>query len=158
MATLTLYRTPGVGRIDEFATGKLPGLEAILGAGDGETPLAVAGKKGGWLRIVYDDAGHEGWLPLARTWIYTPWEAYLPGRSVRLLPGLRKEYTFMRNGPAADALALGTVGPQQRLRVSRVEGDWAFVTADGGSGWLRWRDEDGRFLTASDNGISAQNR
>ncbi|HEY6839359.1 MAG TPA: hypothetical protein VI389_11490, partial [Geobacteraceae bacterium] len=86
ISSVTLYREPGVGRVGTLATKILPGLAPVIAATDkGETVLAVLGKKGNWLRVAYDDAGHEGWLALARPWRYLGWDDYLRGRRARLL-------------------------------------------------------------------------
>jgi len=145
--TLVLYREPEVGRVAEPACGALPLLTQVIEPSVGEYPVAVMGKKGAWFKIAYDEAGREGWLETARGWDYLPWEEFLPGRTARLLPGLRKAYYVLRRDPAADAREMDTLTPESAVRIVRMDGDWAHVTvAPQTAGWLRWRDEGGRFL------------
>jgi hypothetical protein len=104
------------------------------------------GKKGNWMRIAYDDAGREGWVEMARWWDYTTWEDFLKGRSARLLPGLKKGVYALRAVPSETSLLTGPLSVREKLRLIEIRGDWALVISDSGlSGWLPWRDGDGRF-------------
>ena len=146
-ATLVFYREPGVGRIVEPAFGQLPQLNQILESETGEYPVAVMGIKGGWLKIAYDEAGRSGWVEMARRWNHIRWEDYLPGRTARFLPWLKKSHYQLRTTPGATGQSLERLNPDSAVRIDRVEGDWLLVnTAPGKTGWLRWRDEEGRFL------------
>lgn len=146
IATLALYRAPGVERITGISAAGLPGLAPVMTPRPGEQMLAVTGKKGNWLRVAYDDAGREGWLAMARYWEYTPWEAFLPGQTVRLLAGLKKGCYSLRNAAGDAAGQLSTLTGKTPLRVVHTTGDWIMVTVDRtSSGWIRWRDVDGRF-------------
>lgn len=145
--TLVLYRDPGVGRILEPTFGQIPRLVQILEFETGEYPVAVMGIKGDWLKIAYDEAGRSGWVETARRWDIIRWEDYLPGRTARFLPWLKKSYYQLQTAPDAGSQTLEILAPDSAVRVDRVEGDWLLVTAaPGRTGWLRWRDEDGRFL------------
>ena len=147
--TLVLYREPGVGRVVEPAYGELPLLRQVMEIPDGEYPVAVMGKKGLWLKIAYDEAGRSGWVEMARHWEYVPWEEYLSGRTARFLPWLKKGHYLLRRDPSPAARELDTLTTESSVRIGRVEGDWMLVTVDlQAAGWLRWRDEDGRFLIA----------
>jgi hypothetical protein len=149
---IILYREPGVGRIGEFSLARLPRFALADG-----TLLAVMGKKGKWLKIAYDEAGREGWLEPARSWECQPWEQFLRGRLVRLLPGIKKEYHALRNEPSDSASQLDPISRQHDLRVIEIKGDWAMVMAGTDFyGWLRWRDADGRFLISIDAGFTPQ--
>lgn len=155
---LILYREPGIERVAEKPPADLPLLSQIVGGPVGEYPAAVMGKRGNWLKIAYDEAGREGWLELERRWQYTPWEEYLPGRAVRLLAGLKKEYRTVRRDPSPAAMELAPLSPDGELRVDLVQGEWLRLRLDPQTtGWLRWR-EDGRLLVSvqPDNGL--QNR
>lgn len=146
---IILYREPGIGRIMEKDPAGLPLLIRIIEAGAGEFSLAVMGRKGNWLKIAYDDAGREGWLAMERRWQYSHWEEFLPGRFVRLLPGLKKEYGAVRREPSPAADELAPLSPDRELRVELLQGDWLRVSLDPQTaGWLRWRDEGGRFLVS----------
>lgn len=152
-----LYLTPGVGRIRDLSPRDLPGLAPALEPPPGMVPVAVTGKKNGWLRIFYDEAGHEGWVSPARSWRYLSWEDYLGRCQARLLPGLPKSAYLLRGQPGS-----GTPGPpvgRTSFVIVRITDDWAFVNvAGGGSGWVRWRDDNGRFLVAVEPASSPQNR
>jgi hypothetical protein len=57
-----LYEEPSVFRIGTLDATKAPPYEWIFGSGDYATRLIVTSRKGGWLRVVYDEAGREAWL------------------------------------------------------------------------------------------------
>jgi hypothetical protein len=150
-APITFYHDPGVARTAERPVAELPSLSAILKMPVGEYPMAVMGKKGNWLRIAYDDAGREGWVEMARWWDYITWEDFLKGRVARLLPGLKKGVYMLRAGSSTTAQQMGVLSGKEALRIIEVVDDWAFVITNSGlSGWLTWRDGDGRFLITID--------
>lgn len=145
-APIPFYRDPGVERIAERIAGAIPLLSSILKTPAGEYPVAVMGKKGNWMRIAYDDAGREGWVEMARWWEYTTWEDFLKGRLARLFPGLKKEAYALHAGPSETSPLTSLLSGQENLRLIEIRGDWVFVNGDSGlSGWLPWRDGDGRF-------------
>jgi len=150
-APITFYRDPGVARAAERPVAQLPSLTAVLKMPVGEYLLAVMGKKGNWLRIAYDDAGREGWVELARWWDYITWEDFLKGRAARFLPGLEKRSYMLRAASAITAPQTGALSGKEYLRIIEVADDWVLVvTGSGLSGWLAWRDGDGRFLISID--------
>ncbi|OGU06420.1 MAG: hypothetical protein A2075_07655 [Geobacteraceae bacterium GWC2_58_44] len=139
---LVLYHEPGLLRVAELAGPSLP----RLAGSDAEPLLAVSARKGGWTRLAYDDAGREGWIEQPRAWEYLPWREFLPGRLVRILPGMKKGFYVLRSGPAEGAPASGVLTRDQTVRVLQVEEEWARLQSP--AGWFRWRDGDGR-LTLS---------
>lgn len=140
--SLALYREPGVQRIKETTPALLPRL-----SGDDKEPLLAAGaRRGGWIRLSMDDAGREGWLEERRGWQYSSWREFLPGRTVRVLPGLRKGWYALRSMPGEAGSEIGAVSRDRSVRVLEVATDWARLEAP--AGWFRWRDGDGR-LTVS---------
>lgn len=147
---LRLYEEPGVGRMAELEPGKLPGLEPVVIAPAGEYAVAVVARRGEWLRLAYDEAGREGWVRMERSWLYLPWESFLEGRTARFLPGLKHYCHLLRREDSDSAPVAGTVPRESGFMVVRVRGEWAQVVAPAVRGWLRWRDEDGRFLIAVD--------
>ncbi len=154
--TIPLYREPGVGRIAELAAGKLPHLTplAVL---TGTYAVAVLEKRGTWLRVAYDDSGRAGWLEPARWWDYLGWEEFLPGRTINLPPGLKAGLYRLCAEPS-DASQLASLLPRTPGRVVRVQDDWIQVTfPPATTGWLRWRDGDGRLLITVVGQISPQN-
>jgi hypothetical protein len=158
LAAIPLYREPGVGRIAERAAGAIPGLSPVLNLPAGTYPVAVMGKKGNWLRIAIDDAGREGWVEMARWWEYLPWDDFLKGRIARLLPGLKKGEYALRSEPGETAPQSATLSGRENLRLIEVRDDWALaVAAPAVTGWLRWRDGDGRFQISLDGLPPLQN-
>ncbi|WP_298438838.1 hypothetical protein [Geobacter sp.] len=144
--TFVLYRAPGVGRIAEQSVASLPRIP--LASSPAESyPLAVMAKRGAWYRVAYDDAGRDGWVEERRSWSFLSWEEFLKGRTVRLLPGLRKPHYALRSAPSPQAPQLRALTPETPLRIVEVQGDRARVLFDLTLiGWLQWRDEDGRLL------------
>ena len=139
---IVVYQEPGLQRIAELEMAALPRL-----AGDPRQPLfAVSATRGGWIRLAYDGAGREGWIEPPRAWEYRPWDEFLAGRPVRVLPGMKKVLYALRGDPREQGPERGVVSRDQQVRVVQVEEDWARLQAP--SGWFRWRDGDGR-LTVS---------
>lgn len=147
---VAIYRDPGIARLGEFPYKRLPGLEQIVGNVSGEIPLAVLSKKRGWVKVAYDDAGREGWVKMERFWRFEPWESFLTGRAAQLLPGLRNGYSVLRREADDRAPEFATLTQQSRFTIVEIRGDWAQVKVSFDiSGWLRWRDADGRFLISA---------
>ena len=155
--SLTLYRETGVGRIGEFPVTRMPLLSSFVKLSPCEFPLAVMGKRGGWLLVAYDDAGREGWVKMARWWIYEKWEAFLTGRAVTLIPGLIKEWAGLREGPSESLPQTAWISPGETLKVIEVRENWLLVvTTTGVYGWLSWRDGDDRFIISIGERIDQQ--
>ena len=155
--SLAIYREPGVERIADIDPGKLPQLAPVMEGHSGAYPVAVIGKKGDWLKISYDDAGREGWLEMSRFWNYSPWASCLKGHVARILPGLKKEYYILYRDPSVNAPQLNTISRQKSLRIIEIREDWALVLVDSTAyGWLRWRDNDGRFAISIDDRFDPQ--
>jgi hypothetical protein len=140
-----LYDEPAIARRGELDNSRVPPYEWIFGPFSGHLPLVVTARKGGWLRVVYDDAGREAWLNPHRSALFQPWELFFKGQFVRLLPGLQKRQYQLFQQPGKGVPSFVT--PKQLFRVVKLENDWALVVTDQNSlGWLRWRDEDSRLL------------
>ena len=140
--SLVLYQEPGVLRIAEKLPSSLPRL-----SGNSEEPvLAASERRGVWTRLSIDEAGRQGWLEQERNWEYASWRDLLPGRTVRLLPGLKKDWYALKSAPGDGGTQAALLSRDQEVRVQQVEGDWARLETP--SGWFRWRDPDGR-LTVS---------
>ena len=139
---LAVYAEPGLQRIAELDLATLPRL-----AGDQQEPLvAVSATKGGWVRLGYDDAGREGWIEPPRAWAYRPWTEFLPGRTVRVFPGMKKALYALKGEPRDGSPERGALTRDQQVRVLQVEEDWARLQSP--AGWMRWRDADGRLTVA----------
>lgn len=149
LKVIPLYAEPGIGRLAELDAARFPSLDPAVTQHPGQRAVAVLEKRREWLRIAYDDAGREGWIRLRRFWDYLPWMDFLPGRSARLLPGLRETLTRLRREPSNDSASSVRFAPDRVFRIVSIRDDWARVTADGAvDGWLRWRDADGRLMFA----------
>jgi len=155
--SLTLYREPGVGRIGERPVTEIPLLSSLLSQPANEYPVAVMGKKGNWMLVAYDDAGREGWVEMSRWWVYCKWDDFLKGRSIRLLSGLKKERHSLHMGPSDSTPQTAELAVEETLRVIEVDGEWLLaLTTTGLSGWISWRDGDGRFLISVGDRIDQQ--
>ena len=144
---LVLYELPGIRLIGNFRQKELPTLAPYVKVKANETALAVMSVREGWLRITQDFAGHEAWFELGDDGSYRPWERYLAGRTIRLVPGLKEPLYRFRSTPTEKGEQSGAATPGFPLRVQAVQGDWAEVATAGQTpGWLRWRDGDGRLL------------
>jgi hypothetical protein len=137
-APLTLYAEPGLQRLVQVNLDALP----RLAVNQQQPLLAVSATRGEWLKVSLDDAGREGWLELSRSWQYRRWEEYLAGRTVRLLPGMKKTLYAVHGEPRETSPERGALTRDQQVRVIRIEEDWARLEAP--AGWIRWRDGDGR--------------
>ena len=156
-APLALFAEPGVSRIGEFPPLALPDLTPAVPPRRDERYLAVYGKRGEWLQVVYDDAGRTGWLERPRAWRYLPWREFLRGRQVRVLGGLKQDAYRIHTEPRGDAPALDVQVKDRNLRLVEAEEGWALViVGTEASGWLRWRDADGRFRIVVDPGFDPQ--
>lgn len=155
--SLVIYREPGLGRLAEMVPDRLPSLSPALKPSEKGFQAVVINRKRGWLRIVYDESDREGWVQMRRFWAYTPWTQFLKGRIVKLLPGTKKGYANLRAAAADAGPVLFPLTSDLPLRVVQVDGDWAMVIAGLNlSGWLRWRDDNGRFLVAVDDRFDPQ--
>lgn len=150
-ATLALYRDPGVGRLTDLDIVDVPTMAPAIKSAAGLYHLAVTQKRGDWVKVIYDDSGREGWLAMGRGAQYNSWARYLQGGEARLLNGLRKEFYQLRPTPSFTAKPVGTVSKEKRLRVVELEESWMLVLVDlENSGWLRWKDDDGRLLISTE--------
>lgn len=144
-----IYREPGLGTIAAPPRADLARFLPTLVSSEQEVALPASGRRGEWVRISYDDAGREGWIRMQRGWRHLSWEEYLPGRTVRLLPGLRQGYYELRANPLDGTSQKVSIPPSAPLTVLALKDDWLRVIAAGPQeGWVRWRDDDDR-LTIS---------
>lgn len=144
---LALYETPGIEKIAQINAAHLPSVSLSVAVPSGVYPVAATGKRGNWYRLVYDDAGREGWIQGRRYWEFYRWPDFLPGRVVKLLPGLRASLTTVHQEPLDSSPALGSIAPGQKLHVIDIRARWALIrSADGTCGWLRWCDGNGKLI------------
>lgn len=144
---LVLYELPGIRLVGTIRQNDLPSLVPFVKVKTTETALAVMSAREGWIRIALNAAGREAWVELKDGWIYRPWEHYLAGRTIRLVPGLKESMYRFHISPTDKVEQSGAATPGFPLRVQAINGDWAeVVTAGQAPGWLRWRDADGWLL------------
>jgi len=149
LKTIVLYGAPGIGRIDVVDVARLPTLAPSVSPPSGVYAVAATGKRGNWFRLVYDDAGRQGWIQGRRFWDYFSWSEFLPGRFVALLPDLRVSLTEVRQEPLYSSPSLGRIPSGQRMQILEIRDEWAWVRCeDGLRGWLRWTDSNGKLLVA----------
>ena len=152
-----IYRAPGVGRLTTLSAVSIPNHAMLFRESEAGLPLIVSERRGDWLKVSYDDAGREGWVRLERRDTYQTWPRFLVDRSGRLLSGLRQAMYQLYREPGGDPLEPFKAG--ELFVVQAVSGDWLRVTAKTGrTGWLRWRDADGRLLISVDLSSSPEKR
>lgn len=141
--TLTLHHAPGRGRSGELRIASLRHLEPLLGP-TATTVVPVARKQGEWFSLFIDESEREGWIRLRPGWRFVPWEEWLVGKTAAFLKGLPHHLTTISSGtPPVENQPLPR---DTTFRIVGIDGDRAFVfVGDGRSGWVRWRDRDGRF-------------
>ena len=149
MKTIVLYETPGNERIAVVDAARLPSLSSSVSPPAGEYVVAVTGVRGNWLRVVYDDAGREGWIQGRRFWAYYNWSEFLSGHFIVLLSDLRVSLSEVHQEPLDRSPSLGRISSGQRMRILEIRDDWALIRCeDGLRGWLRWCDGNGKLLIA----------
>lgn len=148
---LRLYDEPAMFRLENAALAGSPRYDWLFAMDADSLPVIVTARKGEWLKIVYDEAGREGWVKPWRQSEFETWDDFFKGRFVRLLPGLQKRYYQLFTDSGADLLA--GVTPTNLFKVIQLNNDWVQVQDDRNlAGWLRWRDEDGRLLIKLEQG------
>ena len=146
-SSIPVYREPGVARMTQLELSESPAMAPVVNNPSEGYLLAVTRKKGEWLRVIIDDSGREGWIEQNRKWEFRTWESCLKGREVSLLNGIRKEYFQLKKFPVSSSQTVETVSRDRKLRVVELENSWMLVLVDfSQSGWLRWKDDDGRLL------------
>ena len=146
---IPLYDEPGIARCCKLDLKTAKELNAwLFGATHGPF-LLVTSQKRDWLEIEHDDAGRTGWIMPERRWSYLPWEQFLKGKRVVFLrTSPKKEIQLLPRSGATTGTPLTT---KQPMKVILVQGDWAYILLNqNSSGWIRWRDADGRLLVGFD--------
>ncbi|MDD2735035.1 MAG: hypothetical protein PHF56_13920 [Desulfuromonadaceae bacterium] len=142
---LPLYEEPGLSRIGVLNSSRLPGNAWIFGTLDAVPPLIVSARRGGWLRVFYDDAGREAWIDPRNKGHFQTWEQFMKQQTAHLLPGLQPRYYRLQQQPGGKQLA--TLTAKQVVKLLKTDNTWGMVMASPEQiGWLRWCDDDGRLL------------
>lgn len=140
-----LYEEPGLIRIAGINPEKFPTFDHIFGTCSSSAQLIVTARKQQWLKVIYDEAGREGWLHQKNGGEFKLYSEWLRQTVTRLLPGLQKKYYQLYRSEGVTPLA--TVTAAQNFKILRVHNSWAYIlTEQNQLGWLRWKDEDGRLL------------
>lgn len=140
---LQLYEEPGLQRVGRLNDARLTGNEWIFSFPEVASPLIVSARKGGWLRVTYDDAGREAWVEPENRGLFQSWEQFLKLQTGGMLPGLQPQYYQLQQQPGGKLL--GTLTPKQVFKVLKLEDVWCMVLTDQEQiGWVRWCDDDGR--------------
>lgn len=152
--SVVLYKEPGLGQLQTLTLTNLPSLR-LNGISLDRLYLPVMAKKRGWLKVVIDDSERTGWLDMRRNWEFSNWEHFLANRQVTMLKGIRKDFYLLRKEAVITSDPFGSIEKSTSLFCREINGDWALVESGSGvSGWLRWRDENGRLLLVADSNPS----
>lgn len=148
---LDLFIEPGKERLESQLLDGMNHLSKVLEQGRTARYLAVTAHRGDWVRIYYDDADREAWTEVRKHWKFQGWEEFLKGKTARFFAGLKKESYLLltdQGGGGAESILLS---PDKGFRIIGIEEDRAFVLIPPSlSGWIHWRDRDGRFLVVVD--------
>jgi hypothetical protein len=147
--SIQLYDDPGIARCCTLNLTAVRNLNAWLFGSTYGTFLLATDHKGDWIEIEHDDAGRTGWIMPEHHWNYLPWEQFLKGKMVVFLRNSPKNQIQLFSRPGmSEGTPLATKRP---LKVIVAQGDWAYTLIDqSSSGWIRWRDRDGRLLIGFD--------
>ncbi len=142
-----LYEYPGVRLIRTVLVADLPSLAASIPLKGGGIALATVALREGYARVTVAASGEAEWLALRENWQILSWERFLKGKSIRLEAGLRDASYQLKQIPAEAGNGVGLTSADAVLVVEDIKEDWALIR-DGKatSGWLRWRDGDGRLM------------
>lgn len=148
LSEILTYEEPGIKRMPPTSLATAKELTGWLLEARGLTvSLLVTAARGGWLRVELDDSGRQGWLRPERTWHFSSWEVFLKGKTIRFLRNSPKKHLQLHDKP--EGKLIGNLSEKPLMKVIIASGDWAYVIiGDADSGWIRWRETDGRLLTA----------
>ncbi len=144
---VTVYQYPGVRQKESLLLAELPSLSPAISPKRGEIILATVALREGFARVAVSPSGETQWFELRENWRAIPWERFLTGRTMRLMAGQRESSSRLKQVPAESGGVAGLTSAGAPLVASEVRDDWAMVRDEkNASGWLRWRDGDGRLL------------
>lgn len=142
---LNLYEEPGISRITSHKYPLEPPFSHVFGNNSSANFFIVTARHQKWVKIVYDEAGREGWLNLNRSDSFKSYGDWLRQEVVSILPGLQKQFygvSHLRGGQP-----FMTITPKSKLKIIAVNDSWAEILTDMNQiGWIRWKDDDGRLL------------
>ncbi len=157
--TVQLYADPGLGRDGQLNPAAVRQLTGWLFGGDDDLYLLVTAHKEGWLRVACDDSGKEAWLHPTRQWHFSPWARFLKGKMLHLLPNAPAWALQAYPQPVATRRGATPLTATTMLKVIVAHDDWCYVLYNRtSSGWIRWRDPDGRLLIGLARSAPLQSR
>lgn len=143
--TIILYEEPGLIRTAAIDPLFAAPFEHIFGSHSSVRHLIVTARKQEWLKVIYDDAGREGWLKTNFGADFKPYADWLRQPLTQILPGLQKKYYELHR--TADGTHIGNLPPKQNFKILAIRNSWAqILTEQNQFGWLQWKDDDGRLL------------
>lgn len=143
--TIIIYEEPGLIRTATLDPSSASPFEHVFGSYSSIRHLIVTKRHQQWLKVIYDDAGREGWLKPNLGADFKLYAEWLRQPLARLLPALQKKYYQLHR--TADGAHIGTMTPQQNFKILTVNNSWVqILTEQNQLGWLQWKDEDGHLL------------
>ena len=107
--------------------------------------LVVMSKTKDWVKVTYDDGGHEGWYQLSKRDHYLKWEEFLSGKEISFLVGLQQKYYKLHTSQSSNSRFV-KIDPKDRFKVVEVENEWLKIRNKNNFVWVKWKDEDNRSL------------
>lgn len=144
---LVIYKEPKIGRVTEKTVKAFPALQFIH-TDPQKIPVIVTSRKPGFYRVIFDDGEREGWIDSRISQVeFFRWQELLPGRTISLISGLRKEFYTLKNLPTPSAPVISQIEKGRPCAALSIDGDWMQVrTETNATGWFRWQDENGRLV------------
>ena len=114
----------------------------------------------GWIEVIYDKKmGYKGWVHTSDRMQFLPWINFynLYGRKygLRILKDSPSDSYTLRSKSEDLSQGISKLNYVQKIRLTKISGNWALVTAldiekTPKTGWLKWRDTDGRIYAFPD--------
>jgi len=143
--SIVLYQEPGLMRTAAINPVDPSPFEHVFGNHSSRRYLIVTKRHQQWVKVIYDDAGREGWLKPDFGSEFNHYADWLRQPVTRLLPALQKKYYQLHR--TEDGAHTGNITPKQNFKILKVHNSWAQVlTEQNQLAWLQWKDDDGHLL------------